>query len=127
MTYRIVKFEETTGVLVVQFHESIPPFGIDLPLNEQGLYITGQELEQYIEGFAPRDFIDRKNKINQGIANASDIQALVDNTNNEETITLTEEEREAQKQYEQLQFDKRIAQTLIRFGVLTTDPTETQS
>lgn len=124
MPYKIIKFEETTGVLVVQFHENIPPFGIDLPLNEQGLYITGQELEQYIEGFAPRDFIERKNKISQGIANASEIQALVDNTNNDdETITLTEEEREAQNQYAQLQFDKKIAQTLIRFGLLTTDPT----
>jgi hypothetical protein len=128
MTYKIVGFNETSGSLLVKFAENMQAFGIDVPLNAEGLYITGQELEQYIEGFAPTDFINRNSQIAAGIANVADIQALVvedtQQTEDNLPIVLTPEEIANQQMWRDLQFKKNIAKVLVEFGVLTTDPTE---
>jgi hypothetical protein len=127
MAYKIVGFNETSGSFSVKFAENMQPFAIDVPLNAEGLYITGQELEQYIEGFAPTDFINRNSQIAAGIANASDIRALVveDTQQTEELpMVLTPEEIANQQMWRDIQFKKAVAKVLIDFGVLATDPTE---
>jgi len=128
MTYKIVGFNETSGSLLVKFAENMQAFGIDVPLNAEGLYITGQELEQYIEGFAPTDFINRNSQIAAGIANVADIRALVvedtQQTEDNLPIVLTPEEVANQQMWQDLQFKKNVAKVLVEFGVLTTDPTE---
>jgi hypothetical protein len=128
MTYKIVGFNETSGSLLVKFAENMQAFAIDVPLNAEGLYITGQELEQHIEGFAPTDFINRNSQIAVGIANASDIRALVvedtQQTEDNLPIVLTPEEIANQQMWRDLQFKKTVAKVLVEFGVLATDPTE---
>jgi hypothetical protein len=127
MIYKIVGFNEISGSLLVKFAENMQPFAVDVPLNAEGLYITGQELEQYIEGFAPTDFINRNSQIAAGIANASDIQALVveDTQQTDDLpVVLTPEEIANQQMWRDLQFKKTIAKVLVEFGVLATDPTE---
>jgi hypothetical protein len=126
MTYRIVGFNEASGGLLVKFAENMEPFSIDVPLNAEGLYITGQELEQYIEGFAPTEFINRFSQIAAGIANASDIQALVEATPQVEGLptVLTPEEIANQQMWRDLKFKESVAKVLVEFGVLATDPTQ---
>ena len=127
MIYKIVGFNEISGSLLVKFAENMQPFAVDVPLNAEGLCITGQELEQYIEGFAPTDFINRNSQIAAGIANASDIQALVveDTQQTDDLpVVLTPEEIANQQMWRDLQFKKTIAKVLVEFGVLATDPTE---
>jgi len=128
MTYKIVGFNETSGSLLVKFAENMQAFAIDVPLNAEGLYITGQELEQYIEGFAPTDFINRNSQIAAGIANVADIQALVvedtQQTEDNLPIVLTPEEIANKQMWQDLQFKKNVAKVLVEFGVLATDPTE---
>jgi hypothetical protein len=128
MTYKIVGFNETSGSLLVKFAENMQAFAIDVPLNAEGLYITGQELEQYIEGFAPTDFINRNSQIAAGIANVADIQALVvedtQQTEDNLPIVLTPEEIANKQMWQDLQFKKNVAKVLVELGVLTTDPTE---
>ena len=126
MTYKIVGFNEISGSLLVKFAENMQPFAIDAPINAEGLYITGQELEQYIEGFAPTDFINRNSQIAAGIANAADIHSLVveDTTEDNLPIVLTPEEITNKQMWHDIQFKKNIARVLVEFGILATDPTE---
>lgn len=123
--YKIVEFNEQSGSILVKFAENMAPHNIDVPLNAEDLYITGQELQQYIEGFAPIDFINRYTKISQGIANAEDLKALVEEPQSGNLpIVPTPEEIANRQMWEDIQFKKNVAKILVEFGVLATDPTE---
>jgi len=76
ITYKIRFFNQATGSIVVEFSE-FPPFNIDLPLVD-GKYPEGAALDEYIKGFLPIEFIERKKIIQQGVENASAIAALVE-------------------------------------------------
>jgi hypothetical protein len=76
LTYKIRVFNESTGSIVVEFQD-FAPFNIDLPLVD-GKYPEGQALDEFIRGFLPIEFVQRKQIISQGIENASNIAALVE-------------------------------------------------
>jgi hypothetical protein len=76
ITYKIRFFNEATGSIVVEFND-FPPFNIDLPLVDNK-YPEGEALDEYVKGFLPLEFIQRKKIIEQGIENASNIAALVE-------------------------------------------------
>jgi hypothetical protein len=92
ITYKIRFFNQATGSIVVEFQD-FAPFNIDLPLVD-GKYPEGQALDEYIKGFLPIEFVQRKQIIAQGIENAANIAALVEpwpqpeatTTNNPESI-----------------------------------------
>jgi hypothetical protein len=77
MNYKIISFDRDSGSIVIKFAENMAPINIDLPLNEDGLYITGEALNEYVKGFIPTWHLERLSRIQAGIANADDIEALV--------------------------------------------------
>lgn len=76
ITYKIRAFNKVTGSIVVEF-QNFAPFNIDLPLVD-GKYPEGQELDQYIRGFLPIEFVQRMQAIAQGVKNETTIENLVE-------------------------------------------------
>lgn len=120
ITYTITAFDEVTGQISVKAHggETSVTFVVDVPLNENNLYITGDELHNYIMGFIPHDYINRKVAIRSGVANSGEIKALIP-PNTEPQYTLADN----QDMWAKVQFEKDVAATLVKFGVLQSDPT----
>jgi hypothetical protein len=124
-SYKIVSFDKNAGSLIVKFAEDMAPLNVDVPLDTNNLFITGQELEQYIQGFIPTWHIERLEKLKNGIANASEIESLV----SPEEVALpsisemSDKEKANVQMWKQLEEEKTIARVLVKFGVLTEDPT----
>ena len=119
MAYTIKQFNPYTGQLVVEFDSGTAQFSIDIPLTQDGLYVTGDALVQYINGFEPRDFIDRKQKVAVGIANSAEIAALAETVYAEPTVedlATAQATIEAQKAAE---LDKYIKAALIKYNLIT--------
>lgn len=121
MAYTIQKFDTATGQATVKFDSGPNKFSVDIPLTAEGLYITGAELQAYINGFEPKEFNERTAKIVAGIANANDITALV--VPAEDAPSLTPEQiaeqiaaAEAQKAAE---LNKYIKAALLKYNLIT--------
>jgi hypothetical protein len=115
MNYIIKHFIEETGQIVVSFGEHI--FYIDAPITQDGLYSTGEDLDAYIKGFAPTDFLNRKEKIAAGIANSAALKAL-------ETEPLPTQAQKAQQaqldeEAKAKEIEKHVLAALIKNGVVT--------
>jgi hypothetical protein len=127
MDYKIVNFIAGEGKIEVFYSEQFPPLPIDVPLNDDGLFITGQELHQYIEGFIPTWHLERIAKLKAGIPNASELAALVEAvppvSANPEDLLMAEEARRNSEMWAQLEFETQIAKVLVKLGVLESDPT----
>lgn len=76
MTYQIIEFIESTGQVILHV-DGFPSFAVDLPIDENGNVPTGDELNQYLNGFIPVWQIERNQKLISGITNASEIHKLV--------------------------------------------------
>lgn len=121
--YTITGFDELTGQLyisVVSGNDSIK-FVVDVPLNENNLYISGDELDSYIKGFIPTDFLSRKEVISGGIANSEDIKALV-STDIPQQNTTTPAPANTDM-WAKVRFERDVAEALVKFGVLAENPT----
>ena len=128
--YKILSFDKYTGSLVVQFAENMAPVSIDVPLNNDNLFITGQELDQYIQGFIPTWHMERLEKLKNGVANANEIESLIVST--EEMLLpsaaiVSDEEKANIQMWADVAEEQRIAKILIKFGVLAENPTEIQT
>ena len=128
--YKILSFDKYTGSLVVQFAENMTPVNIDVPLNNDNLFITGQELDQYIQGFIPTWHMERLEKLKNGVANANEIESLIVST--EEMLLpsaaiVSDEEKANIQMWADVAEEQRIAKILIKFGVLAENPTEIQT
>ena len=77
--YRIISFDNTTGTIVVAWDYNQQTHTINLYI-EDGAYITGDHLDQYIRGFFPIQHYQRLEQIKSGISNESHIEDLVDTT-----------------------------------------------
>jgi len=122
-TYKVTNFDETTGQLIVEFAQGMAPLSVDVPIKD-GLYITGEELDTYVQGFIPTWHLERQTQINAGVANADALKALVEQTADVEVPTvLTEEQKTNLKMWSDLAFEKDVAKVLVKFGVLESDPT----
>jgi hypothetical protein len=125
-TYKIIGFDKTTGVISIQFDEKMAPLAIDVPLTDQGLYITGEELNQYIEGFIPTWHLDRFNKIASGIPNEAAIESLVEPPAPVEISEVATQQVVTDmniEMWQQHEMESQIAKILVKFGVLQEDPT----
>jgi hypothetical protein len=125
-TYKVLSFNEINGQLTIEFAKELAPLTVDVPI-ENGLYIAGEALDTYVQGFIPTWFIERQAQINAGVANAEVLKALVEQTADVEVPTsLTAEQLQAQensKMVSELLFEQSIAKVLVKFGVLASDPT----
>ena len=118
MAYTIKQFNPYSGQITVEFGPVAGTYSIDVPLTEDGLYVTGDALVQYINGFEPRDFIDRKQKVAAGIANSAEIAALAESVFEapaEADIEAAQAAAEAQKAAE---LDKYIKAALIKYNLI---------
>lgn len=125
-TYKVIDFNESTGQLTIEYAKGMSPVVVDVPLVND-LFITGEELENYIKGFIPFEYLDRQAKINAGVSNAQELKSLIETNNAVElpTVLTPEQERALanQKMWEEQRFESSVAKVLVKFGVLTSDPT----
>jgi hypothetical protein len=80
MNYQITSFNRATGSIEVLFKdgdEQLAIYNVDLQINDNGLFIAGEELDAYLKAMFPQHIIDRRQKLAAGIANANEIEALV--------------------------------------------------
>jgi hypothetical protein len=77
ITYKIIAFDKSNAQLVIRVGD-LAPMAIDLPVDDQGQMPSGQELENYLQGFIPTWHFERKAKISNGLKNADEIAALVE-------------------------------------------------
>lgn len=129
-TFKIINFDAAAGQIFVEFDAKMAPLVIDVPIKEDGNFLSGDELNTYITGFIPVWHIERINKLSQGIPNANEIAAMVVEPTSISTELSAEEvaaieAREAnQRMLQEMAFEKKLAKALIKFGVLQSDPTE---
>jgi hypothetical protein len=125
-TYKVLEFNKNSGQLIIEFATGLQPITIDVPIKD-GLFITGTELETYIQGFIPVWYLERQTQLNTGIANADVLEQLVSETTEVALPTVLTPEQQQQKENEamwaQVRFESSIAKVLVKFGVLNTDPT----
>jgi hypothetical protein len=124
--YVITNFDENNGGIQVRFDAEMEPMFIEVPLDANNLYITGEALDTYIKGFIPTVFLERKQKLAAKIANANDIASLVQLP---EEVFPELTEIKAKQQLDNMQMwadvytDQVIAKALVKFGVIESDPT----
>lgn len=73
--YQVLSVNQHTGQLLVLFKDTSSPVSIDVPI-ENGKYLEGDMLRQYILGFAPTHTIKRLEQIRNGVENADSLIAL---------------------------------------------------
>lgn len=73
MSFKIIKFDQNTGIATVRFNDTSAPVAIVIPV-ENSQFITGPSLELYIMGFKPVDIITTDVS---SIENISDIISMV--------------------------------------------------
>jgi len=126
ISYQITSFNPSFGNISVLFKKDdvvIASYNVDVPLTDAGLFITGEELNNYLLRMFPQHVIDRKNKLEAGIPNAADIASLVVPIEETTTAQVTEISEQQQAWFE-IENEKRVAKALVKFGLLATDPTE---
>lgn len=74
--YKIINFNAATGQLVVEWHPDFPRVAIDLPIDDNNQFPTGEALDTYIRGFVPVWELERIEKL-KSVTNADAIAALV--------------------------------------------------
>ena len=124
--YKILNFNEATGQLTIDFAVGMSPLIVDVPI-ENGLYITGASLDEYIKGFIPTWHLERVAQINAGVPNSSELKALESTPQEAQLPTVLTEAQQRQKEndamWAQVKFEQNVAKALIKFGVLAEDPT----
>ena len=127
MDYVIKEVNKATGQLIVEFSVGMQPLAIDVPIKD-GLFITGSELEGYIQGFIPTWYLERQQLLNAGVGNASELEQLVSVQPEIDlpVVISPEQEQEAKDSamWTQRKFESDVAKVLVKFGVLDADPTE---
>lgn len=124
-TYKIIDFNKAQGSVIVRFADNMAPLNIDVPLTENGTYITGAELDEYIKEFIPTWHLDRISQIAAGVSNEAEIESLVER----EVLVAgdvadTTAALESAKEFQQAESEKIIAKALVKWGLLNSDPTE---
>jgi hypothetical protein len=125
MDYKIINFIAAEGKVEVEYDANQAPLFIDVPLNENGLFITGQELDTFIQGFIPVWHLERLEKLKNGVDNANDILSLVQQADKPviEQSSTNVVTNSTNQMWTEVEFDKQVAARLVKFGVLETDPT----
>lgn len=75
MSYVIRSFDESFGQITVEYNGV--NFSIDLPIDENNNYPTGDKLAEIIDSAAPKWHTARKEKIAAGVNNSDVIKAMV--------------------------------------------------
>ena len=90
LSYKITSFNPSTGQISIICDEYPMQLMVDLPIND-GKYLEGDELDNYIRGFIPVWLIDRQKQIAKGITNENYINTLIQLQPKEESDDFDEE------------------------------------
>ena len=118
--YKIIKFDELKGSIVIRYSEEFPTTSIDIPIKDNK-YIVGEELDVFIKGFIPVNHMNRLSLIKSGISNAQEIQSLVEQEP-EKVIPVDEERNALELQtalWEEQQFEQNIVAVLKKHNLLS--------
>lgn len=118
MAYTIKQFNPYAGQLTVEFGPETGTYSVDIPLTEDGLYVTGEALDQYISAFEPKDFIERKRKVAAGIANSAEIAALAESVYQATSEADLEALQVAAEQAKAAEMEKYVKAGLIKYGLI---------
>lgn len=122
ITYKIVRAARDIGQIEVAYFDGEKHLGtwaFDVPVQD-GQFLTGEALDAEIRHRAPSWAVERE----QAVAAASgfeQIEAMV------QELPQPQPDLEAQANAEmwaRIEFEKRVAKALVKFGVLDSDPTE---
>jgi hypothetical protein len=122
MDYQIIRATPEIGQIEVHYKDGDRSFGIyaiDVPVVD-GAFLTGDALHQEIMHRAPTWATQREQEV-AAATGFDQIIALVQELPVEEPTT---EQQANAAMWEQVQFEKRTAKALVKFGLLETDPTE---
>lgn len=117
--FKIIGFDESSGVVVVRYSDTMPPVSIDVPLDANGLYLVGEQLNEHVKGFIPTEFLGRIEQIKQGIPNAADVHSMVE----EDTVTPPAPAEQNAIMWDNVIFQEKVAGLLVKWGVLSQNPT----
>lgn len=118
--FKIIGFDESSGVVVVRYADDRPPVSVDVPLDADGLYIVGDALNEHIKGFIPTEFLGRIEQIKQGIPNVADVFNMVqEEVAPEQDVAKTENAI----MWENVVTEQSVAKMLVKWGVLEQNPT----
>lgn len=121
--YKVVGFKQDSGQLIIEFAVGMPPLSIDVPIKD-GAFITGEELEAYIQGFIPTWHLERIEQLKAGVSNAETLQNLVEETAAVEVPDVSQVGvQQNADMWEDVYFQQKLAKALIALGVLDSDPT----
>ena len=82
LSYKIRTFDTASGGILVSVHNTggteVGNLNIDLPMDEAGLYLVGDALTAYINGFIPVEHFTRMETVGAGVSNTAAITALLE-------------------------------------------------
>lgn len=125
MDYQIITANEAIGQIEVLYKDGDKPVGIyaiDVPVVE-GTFLTGDALHAEIMHRAPTWVSQREQEV-QSASGFDQIAALV------QPLAVDQPSSEAQANAEmwaQIEFEKKVAKALVKFGLLATDPTSVET
>lgn len=122
ITYKIISANADFGQIEVSYFEDgkiLSTFALDVPIKD-GRYLNPQELDAEIMHRAPSWMSERKLEL-KNASGFDEILALVQQVTVEE---LTPEELANRKMWQQIEFEKKTAKALVKFGILQSDPTQ---
>ena len=125
MDYQIVKATPEIGQIEVLYKDGDKPLGvfaIDVPVVD-GAFLTGEALHEEIMHRAPTWMTQREQEV-QTVAGFDAIAALVQPIQVDEA---TSEQQANAAMWAQVEFEKKVAKALVKFGVLQSDPTAIES
>jgi len=122
MDYQIIRTTPEIGqieVLYKQDGQPIAAFSIDVPIVD-GAYITGEALDAEILHRAPTWLVERK----QAVVSATGFEQIVAIAQSISANEPETAEQQANKaMWEQVAYEQKLAKALVKFGVLSEDPT----
>lgn len=119
MEYIIRNFDKTNGQITVEYAGKWT-YAIDLPI-EDNAFPVGEKLEQIIQSMAPTWLLEREQSLAVEVANTTTIESLVQPLPEPVVVETLESQNAAM--WADLAFEQNVAKTLVKFGVLETDPT----
>lgn len=125
MDYQIISADERNGQIQVAYKSDgklVGIYAVDVPIVDTR-FVTGADLHTHIMHTAPVWAVEREQKV-VAATNFAEIAALVQPLDPSD-FTPADTDAEANTQmWEQVHFEKRVAQALLKFGVIDADPTE---
>lgn len=124
MEYQIISADAETGQIQVLYKPegaAVAIYAVDVPVVD-GAFLTGAELAEEIQHRAPVWLETRK----QELASATgfdEISALVEIPLAAAMLPEDSAKAANAKMWAQVEYEKRLAATLIKFGLLFVDPT----